>query len=129
MTRKITQRYDPLHISRLACGIAAICYLPAAIIESSAGQVQVFNILTHDVSCTLSLLYMGVICTGVAYTLWNKSLSVLNANVCSAFYPIQPAVSTLLGILLLGETLSIQFLIGSVLIICGVLISLSQKRI
>ena len=124
MTRKITQHYDPLHISRLACGIAAICYLPAAIIESSLARAQVFHVLSHDLSCTLSLLYMGVICTGVAYTFWNKSLSVLDANVCSAFYPIQPAVSTLLGILLLGETLSIQFLIGSALVVCGVLISL-----
>ena len=67
---------------------------------------------------------MTVICTGVAYTLWNKSLSVLDASVCSAFYPIQPAVSALLGILLLGETLSINFLAGSALIVCGVLVSL-----
>lgn len=124
MTRKITGLYDPLHISHLACGVAAVCYLPAAVIESSSGQIQVFHILTHDASCTLALLYMGVICTGVAYTLWNKSLSVLDASVCSAFYPIQPAVSALLGILLLGETLSINFLGGSALIVCGVLVSL-----
>ena len=38
MTRKITKLYDPLHISRLACGVAAICYLPAAILESSEAE-------------------------------------------------------------------------------------------
>ena len=128
MTRKITKHYDPLHISRLACGVAAICYLPAAVIESSIGHVPVFHILSHDASCTLALLYMGVICTGVAYTLWNKSLSILDANVCASFYPIQPAVSTLLGILLLGETLSMNFLIGSALVVSGVLISLIRGR-
>ena len=124
MTRKITQNYAPLHISRLACGTAAICYLPAAIIESSITHTDVIGMLTHDASCTLSLLYMGIVCTGAAYTLWNKSLSVLNASVCAAFYPIQPAVSTLLGILFLGEMLTRNFLIGSALIVCGVLISL-----
>ena len=84
--------------------------------------------LGSDPSCTLSLLYMGVVCTGVAYTLWNKSLSVLDAGVCSAFYPIQPAVSTLLGILLLGESITTGFVIGSVLIVCGVLISLIHSK-
>ena len=124
MTRKITQNYAPLHISRLACGVAAICYLPAALIESSLSHTNVVHILTHDASCTLALLYMGIVCTGAAYTLWNQSLSILDASVCAAFYPIQPAVSTLLGILLLGETLTANFLIGSALIVCGVLISL-----
>ena len=124
MTRKITQSYAPLHISRLACTVAALCYLPAAIIECSMTHTNVFSILTHDASCTLSLLYMGVLCTGVAYTLWNKSLSILNAGVCAAFYPLQPAVSTLLGILFLGEVLTHNFVIGSVMIVCGVLISL-----
>lgn len=124
MARKITQQYEPLYISRLACQVAAVCYLPAAIIESGIQKVPVFYILTHEASCTLSLLYMGVLCTGVAYTLWNKSLSLLDAGICSAFYPIQPAISTFLGILLLGEAISAGFVVGSVLIVCGVLISL-----
>ena len=128
MTRKVTRIYAPLHISRLACGVAALCYLPTAIIENSMVQAPIFHTLTHDPSCTLSLLYMGVICTGIAYTLWNQSLSILDASVCSSFYPIQPAISTLLGILLLGETLSVRFLIGSALIVCGVLISLVRPR-
>ena len=128
MTRKITRQYDPLHISRLACGAAAICYLPAAIIEVQVGKVPVFHTLTHDASCILSLVYMGVVCTGVGYSLWNKSLSLLDASICSSFYPVQPAVSTLLGILLLGEVLTVNFLIGSVLVICGVLISLITPK-
>ena len=128
MTRKITQEYEPLYISRLACGVAAVCYLPVAIGEVAITKAPVLQTLGSDPSCTLSLLYMGVICTGVAYTLWNKSLSILDAGVCSAFYPIQPAVSTLLGILLLGESITTGFVIGSVLIVCGVLISLIHSK-
>ena len=127
LTRKVTQLYAPLHISRLAIGLAAVCYLPAALIESGVSHAPVLNTLAHDPSCTLSLLYMGIICTGVGYSLWNKSLSILDAGVCSSFYPVQPAVSTLLGILLLGETLTVHFLLGSALIVCGVLLGLSSS--
>ena len=124
MTRKITQQYDPLHISHLACGAAAIFYFPAAIAENAIASTNPFPALMGDPACLLSLLYMGIVCTGAAYTLWNKSLSMLDAGTCSAFYPVQPAVSALLGILFLGETLSIRFLAGAALIVCGVLISL-----
>ncbi len=128
MTRKITQEYEPLLISRLACGVAAVCYLPVAIGEAVITKAPVLTVFTSDLSCTLALLYMGIVCTGVAYTLWNKSLSLLDAGVCSAFYPVQPAVSTLLGILLLGESVTTGFVIGSVLIVCGVLISLVHGK-
>ena len=123
----VVSRYPPLHISRLAIGLAAVCYLPAALIESGVSHAPVLNTLARDPSCTLSLLYMGIICTGVGYSLWNKSLSILDAGVCSSFYPVQPAVSTLLGILLLGETLTVHFLLGSALIVCGVLLGLSSS--
>ena len=101
--------------------------IAAALIESGVSHAPVLHTLTHDPSCTLSLLYMGIICTGVGYSLWNKSLSILDAGVCSSFYPVQPAVSTLLGILLLGETLTVHFLLGSALIVCGVLLGLSSS--
>ena len=93
LTRKVTQLYPPLHISRLAIGLAAVCYLPAALIESGVSHAPV----------------------------------LLDAGVCSSFYPVQPAVSTLLGILLLGETLTVHFLLGSALIVCGVLLGLSSS--
>lgn len=128
MTRKITQLYEPLEISRLACGAAALCYFPVALAEGYLQKAPVLSVITQDASCTLSLLYMGIVCTGIAYTLWNKSLSMLDAGICSSFYPIQPAVSTLLGILLLGEGVSTGFVVGSVLIVCGVLISLVKWK-
>ena len=124
LARKVTMQYNPLYITRLACGIAAVCYLPIAAFEAFTVQNSVASILLHDSSCLFSLLYMGIICTGIAYFLWNKSLSVLDAGTCSAFYPIQPMISTLLGVFLLGEQITWNFGLGALLIVSGVLISL-----
>ena len=59
--------------------------------------------------------------------LWNKSLSELPANTCSAFYPIQTLTSSLLGILVFHEVLTVSFAAGTLFIIAGVLISLLWK--
>ena len=128
LTRKVSKQYDPLYITRIAVGIAAICYLPLAGWEVFSGSYPVIEVLTQDMSCILSLLYMSILCTGVSYVLWNKSLSQLDASVCSAFYPIQPLVSTLFGILFLQEQVTWRFAAGALLIVAGVLISLSRKR-
>jgi drug/metabolite transporter (DMT)-like permease len=124
MTRKVTQKYDPLTVTRAAIGIAAVCNLPVGISQLLLER----NTVTVDISTILGMLYMGIFCTGGAYILWNRSLSVLEAGTCSAFYPIQPLVSTFLGIIFLKEMVEISFYLGAAFIIAGVLISLMPSR-
>lgn len=124
ITRKITLKYDSLQITRMAIGIAAICNLPLGLGQLIAERRNV----SLDIWCIMSLLYMGIFCTGFAYILWNKSLSMLEAGTCSAFYPIQPLVSTIFGVIFLHEVVGITFIIGAILIIAGVLVSLLLSK-
>lgn len=55
-------------------------------------------------------------------------MQMLNASSGGVFFFFQPVVGTLLGWLLLGETISILFWIGSVLILLGVLIVITDKQ-
>src|SRR5699024_12635819 len=73
-------------------------------------------------------LFRSLICTGLAQLLWNRSLAFLNAGTCSMFYPLQPVTSTLFGVLFLGEKLTVSFLLGGAIIICGILISRSEEH-
>ncbi|MGN0355775.1 MAG: DMT family transporter [Muricoprocola sp.] len=126
LVRKVTAQYDALYITRLGFGVAAVCYLPVAIGELIMTKTNVISVLSQNPSCLLALIYMALMCTGIAHLLWNKSLAILDVSVCSAFYPIQPMVSTLLGVLLLGEQVTWVFGVGALLIVAGVLISLSK---
>ena len=74
------------------------------------------------------LVYMGVVCTAFTNILWNKSLSLLPANTCSAFYPIQTLTSSFLGVVVFHDVLTTSFVLGSAFIIVGVLISLLFKK-
>ena len=123
ITRKVTSKYDALTITRAAMGITVVCDLPVCIGEILLTDQQVI----FDAASVLGLLYIGLVCTALTMILWNKSLSMLPASICSAFYPIQTLTSSMLGVLILHETAGLSFWSGSACIIIGVLISLLWK--
>jgi len=69
------------------------------------------------------VLYLGVISTGLAMYLWNKSLDLLDAGLVSLLFFAQPVVGVGLGVILLGEELSLGFWIGAVLIGGGLIVA------
>lgn len=123
VTRKVTGRYDPLTITRAAAGVTVICDLPVCILELCTASQPV----RPDAAALLGLLYMGVFCTTMTMTLWNKCLSMFPASFCSAFYPIQTLTSSILGILIFHEKAGLSFAAGSAFIIVGVLVSVLIK--
>lgn len=123
VSRKISRKYSSLTITRYAMLIAAACNVPAALLEIFFTHPAI----QADVPAVLGLLYMGLICTAFTNILWNKSLSQLPANTCSAFYPIQTLTSSFLGILVFHEVLTGSFVAGTVFIAGGVLLSLLWK--
>ena len=121
--RKTAQKYSSLIITTYGMCIASVCSLPAAIIAVLTSNKKI----VISGSLVLGVLYIGIICTALSHVLWNKCLSKVEAGNCAVFYPVQPMVSVLFGCLLLGETITLQFIIGSVFIIGGVLCSLIRR--
>lgn len=128
ISKRVTGKYNSLYITKLGTGIAFLCYLPVSLFEIVKGHGVALHVLATDISCIFALCYMGFLCTGLAYWLWNQSLLKLEASTCSSFYPIQPMVSTFLGILCFQEVITKGFLLGSLFIIVGVLLSLSKNK-
>ncbi len=73
------------------------------------------------------LLYLGIVSTAGGFLLWNRGLQMLNASSGGIFFFFQPVVGTLLGWLILGETIGVMFWIGSILILIGVLFVIKQQ--
>lgn len=72
--------------------------------------------------------YVGVISTAVAFYLWVKGFSMMDASTASLFFFAQPLVAAILGALLLGETLHWYFYLGAALIGAGLVISAFSDR-
>ena len=112
--RRLAGAYDPMQIAMMAMLVA----LPftgawaAAELQSSA--------CTLTLSAVLAVLYMGLVGTAAAHSLWNYSLSKMDASFCSMFYPLQPLVASTLGVIFLGERITASYVIGALIISCGI---------
>lgn len=122
MVRSISKDYDPIQITLYAMAIAVCFAVPTAVYSIAKSPC------TLSVSGFMSLLYIGLICTALSHVLWNKSLKLLPATTCSLFYPIQPLTSAVLAILVLGEKLTVSFIIGAVLIGIGMIVAVYERK-
>lgn len=66
-----------------------------------------------------SLLVLGIICTALALPLFFALIKEVGASRGTVISYVNPAVSVLLGVLVLGEPLSIAIVLGFLLIIAG----------
>ena len=133
-TMKIRDLADSVHVStttimrfcnKLDCNGYSEFKVKVRMMQKEKQEVVI------DGNALLALLYMGIFCTGMAHLLWNQSLSMIEASICSAFYPIQPLVSVILGIIFLHENITTSFLVGCVIIVIGVLVCILniQKKL
>ena len=120
--RRVSGRYDPMQIAL----IAILCALPFT------GGWSLIELQSAPCSFTLEsmldVLYMGVLGTAVTHSLWNYSLRVMDASFCSMFYPMQPLVSSILGVLFLHEAVTPGFVIGALMICCGIVAAVISAK-
>lgn len=123
LVRRASGSVDTLLFSFLAPLGGLLLTIPAAVLELNARPVG--EITTETI---LGVLYLGIVSTAVAMFLWNRAFALVDASVASLFFFAQPLVGTLLGVALLGQQMTIKLWIGSILITCGVLLSLSRQK-
>ena len=112
--RRVSGKYDPMQIAMLGMAFGLPLTGAWAIAEL---QTAAFSLPLQSL---LAVLFMGIVGTAVAHTLWNTSLSLMDASFCSMFYPMQPLVASVLGVLILGETITPNFVIGGGIVCCGI---------
>ena len=120
--RRVSGRYDPMQIAL----IAILCALPFtggwSLIELQSAPCS------FTLESVLAVLYMGVLGTAVTHSLWNYSLRMMDASFCSMFYPMQPLVSSILGVLFLHEAVTPGFVIGALMICCGIVAAVISAK-
>ena len=104
-------------------GVAAIVILPYYLL-TGGDSVSVLSVN----SGTLLLLVVGILHTGIAYTLYFGSMSELKAQTVAVFSYLDPVVAVLLSALLLKEPIDGYGIVGAVLILGSALYSEIPER-
>ncbi|WP_410490916.1 DMT family transporter [Bacillus tropicus] len=116
-------RFSSLVITTYAIFFSLFFITPFMVWEFQSSPIEHMNLYV-----LLGVLYLGIVSTAGAFFLWNKGLELMDASIGSLFFFFQPIVGSLLGWLLLNETLSSNFFIGGILIICSVFITTFEKK-
>ena len=98
-------------------GLGIIFLLPLYVWELSAGAN-----LTLSYPVILSILYVALFPSIVAYFCWNRGVEVLGANRTGLFINLIPVFASILAILFLGETLQAFHIIGMSLLFGGMVL-------
>ena len=142
---------EPIGILLALCaGLSFACYtisnkyvvekLPAltavAVVFTLSGLMLSPLLLIFDISWVFTTdglivgLYMGIIATGLSYFMFAKGLAKVDSSTAVTLSLAEPLTATMLGVFLLGETMSFLSWTGLILLLLGigVLIFSSAQR-
>lgn len=100
-----------LGVVTVECTTATIVLLPLAVTRLPSR--------IPDLEVIVSLLVLGLICTALAYLAFFALVAEVGASRGTVITYVNPAVSVLLGVTLLGEPLNVAIVMGFLLIIVG----------
>jgi drug/metabolite transporter (DMT)-like permease len=119
----IVQRYlhgvDEFGAVALSLAVATVILLPAAAL-TLPGQLPSRLALS-------SVVVLGVVCTAVALWLYFYLVAQMGAARATVFTYVNPAVATLLGIIVLHEPFGVSLLIGLGLILLGSWVAAARR--
>ena len=97
-------------------GAAALAALPYVLLTEDVTALEV------SAPTLILLAVVGIIHTGIAYTLYFGSIGRLDAQSAAIFGYIDPVVALVMSALILKEAFTIPHLIGSLLILGGAVV-------
>ena len=99
--------------------IFALLYLGAVIITGSmAGLTTEWNSLTLEWNQITTLLYLGVVASGICFFLWNIGARKTNTGTLAIFNNVKIPLAVLFSLLFFGESANVvKLVIGGLIIL------------
>lgn len=114
--RPLVERVGAFRAILQASCVAIVLVAPFSAVELAGRELPPLEPRT-----VLAVLYLGVMATAVAWSLWYRGYTSAPSTVSAAAFFAQPVVGAALGVAILGEALGSAFLAGAALIGAGVL--------
>ncbi len=112
-SRVATRHNSSLRVTAISTWIALPFLIPTAAVEWQSSPT------TFTLPLILMCLYVGVFPTVIAFLAWNEGVRRVGPNQAMAFYNMLAVYGGLFGILLLGESLTWELLVGGALVVGG----------
>ena len=77
----------------------------------------------------IAIVFLGVGCSGLGYLFWYAALERIDASQVAAFLYLEPLVTLMAAVTLLGESVTVSTILGGVLVLAGVLVVQSASSL
>lgn len=121
IVQAVDDSYSSLTVTSYQTWMAAVMMIPFLFLEKDVPLV----LTPVSFAC---VIYLGVVCSCLAYVLYNAGLRGVSAFAAAAMLNLMPLSGTVLAALILHETIGMEAILGGALIIGGVVISTRRKR-
>lgn len=116
--KRLIARYGPIEASAGTLMVGTLIFLPIGLLPALAFPYQ-----TLTGANWAQIGYLALITSVVSYLLWYSALSRIDAAKVALFSNLQPILTTVLAVLLLGQDVTVQFVVGGTIAIFGVVIA------
>jgi|GEM_PF-1917537 len=127
LIRKTCAHMDVVWLTIYVQIVAAVCCLPMLVRQLVLGQAAL-GLGPIGWQHIAAFLWAGIVSTSMANLFWNRALDLVDANTVSLFYAFMPLTTSVLGVLILGESFSLNFLLGGLIIFAGMAIAAAADR-
>ena len=121
---KLTRLYKPLTITWMQNIIGMIYFIPMVIIMERFEPSNFRNVGEYIVP----LVCLGVFCSAIAYALWAFAYSKLGASKANVYTNLIPVFTAIFSYFIIHESLTVNKIIGIVLVVVGLVFSQMKRR-
>lgn len=120
--RRVIPVYTSLFVTRKLFFYGVVTAIPLLLLQKEPLHLQLLFDLSQP-KFFLSFMYLVVLCSVVAYLLWNIVMKKLGSVTSNNYLYLQPPITMLAGYIFLGEQILLLGYVGCVLVILGLIIS------
>lgn len=125
--KRLIPIYSTLFLTRKLFFYGLITSLPLLLLQREPLHLEVLFDFSRPVFL-LNLLFLAVMCSSMAYLLWNESMKIIGPLATNNYLYIQPPVTMFAGCILLGETIYPFGYVGCALVLLGLIIADKMKK-
>ncbi len=118
LSKNISRKYGALFSTGISMITGFIIFVPIFMLWPV--ELKMAEITSVE---WLQIGYLGVVMSGFAYAIWYVALRKIDASKAAVFNNLQPVFTTILAVIIFQHVLTVQFVIGGIIIITGVILT------
>jgi len=122
-SKKAAEHYSPLERTYVMFACASAFFITFAAVQCAGNYKAMIMPALSSGEFWISIIYLAVFSSVIAFMLLNYGNSYISVSKASIFVNLTTVISIVAGVVLLGESFSVQQVIGAVIIIGSVYIS------